>query len=96
MQPGIPVCLHPPWPESVAGEMSGFMTIAHPVSCPHPQEGGVKDILLPRESMAGGRPLLSAGLCNKGGSLKIDFELCCRKGSETYRAGVYLSYTPCI
>lgn len=45
---------------------------------------------------AGGRPLLSAGLCNKGGSLKIDFEPQCRKGSETYRVGVYLSYTPCV
>lgn len=46
--------------------------------------------------LAGGRPPLSSGLCNKGGSLKIDFELQCRKGSETYRAGVCLSYTPCV
>lgn len=37
--------------------------------------------------------LLSPGLCNKGGSLKIAFELQCRKGSETWREGVCL---PCV
>lgn len=67
-----------------------------PTLRPVPVLGARRDV---RESgtrdMGVGRPSLSAGVCNKGGSLKIDFELQCRKGSETYRAGVYLSYTPC-
>lgn len=61
---------------------------------PHPHAGHTIEQHL---AMGVGRPWLSAGMCNKGGSLKIDFELHCRKGSETYRAGVYLPciYTPC-
>lgn len=91
----------PPCPEGDTSEVMPTHSLPLALArCPHamlcggqfaPKDGWVGE----QHTWPGRRQaVLSSGLCNKGGSLKIALELQCRKGSETYREGVCLSYTP--